>query len=59
MRLLAEVNSSTFLITMNQIFANQADADLNQSNDSVINTTKHESPSLKVQMHTIKTNFKN
>ena len=51
-----EIFAHFVLITMNRIFANQADADLNQSND---NTTKHESSSLKVQMHTIKTNFKN
>ena len=54
-----EIFAHFVLITMNRIFANQADADLNQSNDSVINTTKHESPLLKVQMHKIKTNFKN
>jgi len=56
-----KLDEATFkvLITMNRIFANQVDADLNQSNNSVINTTKHENFSLKVQMRTIKTNFKN
>jgi len=51
-----EIFAHFVLITMNRIFANQADADLNQSKD---NATKHESSSLKVQMHKIKTNFKN
>ena len=44
---------------MNRIFTNQADADLNQSNNSVINTTEDKNFSLKAQTHTIKTNFKN
>ena len=44
------------LITMNRIFANQADADLNQSNYPVAD---HEDSSKKNQTHTIKINFKN
>jgi len=54
-----EIFAHFVLITMNRIFANQADADLNQSNNSAINATEHESPALKAQMYTIKTNFKN
>ena len=54
-----EIFAHFVLITMNRIFANQADADLNQSNNSAINTTEQKSPSLKIQRHTIKTNFKN
>ena len=57
-----EIFAHFALITMNRIFANQADADLNQSNNSinpVVNTTEHEHPSLNAQMRKIKTNFKN
>ncbi|SDU65643.1 hypothetical protein [Desulfobacula phenolica] len=55
-----EIFAHFALITMNRIFANQADIDLNQSNDSVNNATDDNKGSfLKVQTHTIKTNFKN
>ena len=57
-----EIFAHFALITMNRIFANRADADLNQSNDSIntaVNTTDHERPSLNGQMCKIKTNFKN
>ena len=57
-----EIFAHFALITMNRIFANQADADLNQSNNSInplVNTTEHEPPSLNAQMRKIKTNFKN
>jgi len=57
-----EIFAHFALITMNRIFANRADADLNQSNDSIntaVNTTDHERPSLNGQMGKIKTNFKN
>jgi hypothetical protein len=54
-----EIFAHFALITMNRIFANQADADLNQSNNSVVNSTDHERPSLKMQGPKIKTNFKN
>jgi len=53
-----EIFAHFALITMNRIFANQADADLNQSNNS-INPTDHKRPSLKAQPSKIKTNFKN
>jgi len=53
-----EIFAHFVLITMNRIFANQADADLNQSNNSAINTTEQRSL-LKAQAHMIKTNFKN
>lgn len=57
-----EIFAHFALITMNRIFANQADADLNQSNNSinpVVNTTDHKRPSLNAQLRKIKTNFKN
>jgi hypothetical protein len=57
-----EIFAHFALITMNRIFANQADTDLNQSNNStnpVVKITDHENPSLNGQMHKIKTNFKN
>ncbi|MBL0717134.1 MAG: IS4 family transposase [Desulfosarcina sp.] len=54
-----EIFAHFVLITMNRIFANKADADLNQSNNSVIHTTEDKNFSLKAQIHTIKTNFKN
>lgn len=57
-----EIFAHFALVTMNRIFANQADADLNQSNDSInpaVNTTDHERLSLNWQMCKIKTNFKN
>ncbi len=48
------------LITMNRLFANQADTELNKFNNSETNTANHENPSFKTQMDTIiKTNFKN
>lgn len=57
-----EIFAHLALITMNRIFANRADADLNQFNDSIntaVNTTDREHPSLNGQMCKIKTNFKN
>jgi len=57
-----EIFAHFALITMNRIFANRADADLNQFNDSInpaVDTTDHERPSLNGQMFKIKTNFKN
>jgi len=54
-----EIFAHFVLITMNRIFANRADIELNQPNNLAINSTGCESPSLKKQMHKIKTNFKN
>ncbi|MBW2570311.1 MAG: IS4 family transposase [Deltaproteobacteria bacterium] len=54
-----EIFAHFVLITMNRIFANQADSDLNQPNDSTINLTDTKNFSLKSPMHAIKTNFKN
>ncbi len=54
-----EIFAHFALITMNRIFANQADIDLNKSNDSVNNATDSKGSFLKAQTHTIKTNFKN
>ena len=57
-----EIFAHFALITMNRIFANQADADLNQSNNSlnpVDNTTERKRPSFNAQKCKIKTNFKN
>ena len=54
-----EIFAHFALITMNRIFANQADSDLNQFNNSLVNTTDHEHLSLKTQEPKIKTNFKN
>lgn len=57
-----EIFAHFALITMNRIFANQADADLNQSSNSinpVVKTTDHRRSSLNTQMRKIKTNFKN
>ncbi|MBT4875087.1 MAG: IS4 family transposase [Bacteroidetes bacterium] len=54
-----EIFAHFALITMNRIFANQADEDLNQSNGPVNNTTDNKSSFLKTQSDTIKTNFKN
>jgi len=51
-----EIFAHFVLITMNRIFANQADVDLNLSNTSGINKTVQKSPT---QNSTIKTNFKN
>jgi hypothetical protein len=50
-----EIFAHFALITMNRIFANQADADLNRTN----NPADQKSPSLKTQTNKIKTNFKN
>ena len=47
------------LITMNRIFTNQADAELNKFNNSAINTADHKNSSFKTQMDMVKTNFKN
>ena len=54
-----EIFAHFALITMNRIFANQADSDLNQSNNSDVKTTDIECPSMKTQGPKIKTNFKN
>lgn len=57
-----EIFAHFALVTMNRIFANRTDADLNESNDSVdpaANTTEHEQPLLTERMCKIKTNFKN
>jgi hypothetical protein len=51
-----EIYAHFALITMNRIFANKADADLNQSNCP---TADDKSSSLKIQAHTLKINFKN
>lgn len=51
-----EIFAHFVLITMNRIFANQADVDLNQSSTSGINKTVQTSPT---QTNMIKTNFKN
>ena len=50
-----EIFAHFALITMNRIFANQADADLNRTN----NPPDQKSPLLKTQINKIKTNFKN
>jgi len=50
-----EIFAHFALITMNRIFANHADADLNRSN----NPPDQKSPLLKTQINKIKTNFKN
>ena len=57
-----EIFAHFALVTMNRIFANRADAQLNQSNDSnnpAANTTDDQRFCLTGQMHKIKTNFKN
>ena len=57
-----EIFAHFALVTMNRIFANRTDADLNESNDSIdpaANTTEHEQPLLTERMCKIKTNFKN
>ncbi len=54
-----EIFAHFALITMNRIFSNQSDADLNQSNSSVVNTADQAHPSLNAQICKIKTNFKN
>ncbi len=53
-----EIFAHFALITMNRIFANQAEEDLNQSS-SDDKTTDHENPLLKTQGAKKKTNFKN
>ena len=54
-----EIFAHFALITMNRIFSNQADIDLNKSNKPIVNTMGHEKTSLERPRHTIKTNFKN
>ncbi len=54
-----EIFAHFALITMNRIFANQADAELNQSNNSAEKKTGNELPLLNAQKAKIKTNFKN
>jgi hypothetical protein len=57
-----EIFAHFALITMNRIFANQADSDLNQSSKSInplVDSTDHERSSLKAKGNKIKTNFKN
>jgi hypothetical protein len=57
-----EIYAHFALITMNRIFTNQADADLNQSSKSInplFSTTNYESASSNVKNRKIKTNFKN
>ena len=54
-----EIFAHFVLITMNRIFANQADIDLNYSSNSADNTTIHENHEPKTHLHMIKTNFKN
>jgi len=51
-----EIYAHFALITMNRIFANKADVDLNQHNYPA---TEHKNSSLKKQTHILKTNFKN
>ncbi len=50
-----EIFAHFALITMNRVFANQADADFNRTN----NPLDKKSPSSKTQIDKIKTNFKN
>jgi len=50
-----EIFAHFALITMNRIFANKADTDLNRTN----NPPDQKSPLLKTQINKIKTNFKN
>jgi len=55
-----EIFAHFVLITMNRIFANQADVDLNYSTNSTVNTTTaNKKPESKTHSHMIKTNFKN
>jgi len=54
-----EIFSHLALITMNRIFANKADIDLNLSIGSDNSTIEHGNSELKLQTHKIKTNFKN
>ena len=54
-----EIFAHFALITMNRIFTNQADEDLNQSNEPVNNAADNKNSFLKTQSDTIKTNFKN
>jgi hypothetical protein len=54
-----EIFAHFALITMNRIFANKADIDLNLSISSDTNIKEHENSALKQQTHKIKTNFKN
>jgi hypothetical protein len=54
-----EIFAHFALITMNRIFANKADIDLNLSINSDTNIKEHENSALKQQTHKIKTNFKN
>ena len=55
-----EIFAHFALITMNRIFANQADVDLNYSTNSTVNTTTaNKNLESKTHSHMIKTNFKN
>ena len=54
-----EIFAHFVLITMNRIFANQADVDLNYSDKSAINITTHENQGSETCSYKIKTNFKN
>ena len=57
-----EIFAHFSLVTMNRIFANRSDADLNESNDSSnpsVNPTDHEQPSTTEHTCKIKTNLKN
>ena len=55
-----EIFAHFVLITMNRIFANQADVDLNYSTNSTVNTTiANKKPESKTHSHMVKTNFKN
>ncbi|MCD6475263.1 MAG: IS4 family transposase [Anaerolineaceae bacterium] len=54
-----EIYAHFALITMNRIFANQADADLNHSNNFSVNTNDHENYDSKSHLCMVKTNFKN
>jgi hypothetical protein len=54
-----EIFAHFALITMNRIFANKADINLNLSISSDTNSTEHGNSDLKQQTHKIKTNFKN
>ena len=54
-----EIFAHFALITMNRIFANQADSDLNQSNNSRVKTNDKNYPSVTHQEPKIKINFKN
>ncbi len=54
-----EIFAHFVLITMNRIFANKVDIDLNLPLSSDTNTTEYEKSTLKPRPHKIKTNFKN